>query len=194
MLPRILYYNLKQLKEKGWTQSKITSWLGEPDEIIKNPMYKRAAPSKLYLTYRVHEIEASDEFKEWLEKTRERRNKLSKSLKDVNTRKREELIKYIDSLEIEIEKMELDKLRELAVIHYNNLWASRGRDEKTVSINDDITFLNRICVNMLRHSFTDYEREIERMFGKVGKAEGYKLLKEKINNKIFEVYPDLRYW
>jgi len=187
------YWSKKQLKERGWSESKIKEWLGEPDKLIKNPIFASAAPMQLYLASRVKRQEKNKRFKEWLEKSRIKREKLSKKLKEVNERKRQELIDYINSLEIKIPTMPLKKLREKAVEHYNWLWqVERGQWDKFATINDDEKFLNRICVNYLRHEHEYYESEIARMFGKVGKDEGYSLLKKRINEEIFKIYPKLR--
>ena len=189
---RSKYLNIKQLKERGWTNQKIDLWLKEPDLIIKNPVFKTAAPSKLYLLKRVKQQEKNKRFQEWLKNSKSKRAKLSESLKKKNEEKRKELIDYINSIPIKIKKMPLDKLREKAVEHYNMLWLYRGRDDKFATINDDEKFLNRICVNMLRHEFSDYEYELDRMFGQVGKDEGYALLKQRINDRIYELYPELK--
>ena len=192
MSDRKKYLNIKQLKERGWTQGKIDLWLKEPDKIIKNPIYKTASPSKLYLISRVRQQEKNKRFQKWIEGSKSKREKLSKSLKEVNANKRRELMMYINSLEIKIEKMSLKKLTKLAIEHYNDLWHSRGRFDKHATLLDDREFLNRICVNMLRHSHEHYEYEIGRMFGQVGKTDGYIILREKIENEIFKVYPKLR--
>jgi hypothetical protein len=187
------YWSKSQLKKKGWTERKIKGWLREPDKLVKNPFYSSAPPMQLYSASRVKRQEKNKRFKEWLGKSKTKRKKLSKKLKEVNERKRQELIDYINTLEIKIPKMPLKKLREEAVEHYNWLWqVERGRYDKFATVNDDEKFLNRICVNYLRHEHRHYESEIAKMFGKVGKDEGYLLLKKKINEEIFKVYPELK--
>ena len=192
MSGREKYLNIKQLKERGWTRGKIDLWLKEPDKTIQNPIYKTSSPSKLYLVNRVKQQEKNKRFQEWIEKSKNKREKLSKSLKEVNADKRRELIMYINSLEIEIEKMSLKELTKLAVEYYNDLWHSRGRFNKHATTLDDRGFLNRICINMLRHLHEHYEYEINRMFGQVGKTDGYTILRERIENEIFAVYPQLK--
>ena len=141
---------------------------------------------------RVKQQELNKRFKEWKENTKEKREKLSKSLKEANERKREELKKYIESLEIKIERISLEELKEQSIEHYNELWCSRGRFDKYANEKSDENFLKRICVNMLRHEFTDYEYEIYKMFGKVGKEQGYEMLKNRINEEIYKTYPELK--
>ena len=50
--------NLKELKARGWTPARIRQILGEPDLLGTNPIYKTAAPTRLYLTERVQAAEA----------------------------------------------------------------------------------------------------------------------------------------
>ena len=183
------FFNIKQLKERGWTQSKINSWLKEPDATIANPIYRSASPSKLFLIARVKRQEKNKRFIEWIDKSKSKRQKLSKTLKEVNANKRRELIMYINSLNITIPKMSYSKLTKLAIEHYNDLWHSRGRYEKVATALDDRAFLNRICINMLRHEQEIYEEELYNLFGKIGKEEGYLILKEKVNSEICKIYP-----
>ena len=39
---------------------------------------------------------------------------------------------------------------------------------------------------------SNYEEELERIFGKVGKSEAYKIIQEKIYSAIAENYPELK--
>lgn len=185
------YYNIRQLKERGWTQSKIDAWLKEPDVLVKNPIYSSAAPSKLFLKTRVHRQERNKRFKEWLDKSKNKRTKLSKSLKKANEDKKNKLMDYINNLEIVIPVMSLEELTLQAIEHYNDLWEIRGNYEKHATIDSDRQFLNRITMNMLRHQQEHYELELERLFGKVGKDEAYIALKTKINKEILKIYPTL---
>jgi uncharacterized protein (DUF849 family) len=124
-----------------------------------------------------------------MEKSEDRRIKQSKSLIEVNKAKREELLEYINKIEIKIPKMPIKELRVLAVKHYNTLWSMRGKYDKVATINDDEEFLDRVSVNMLRHELECYEKELDKLFGKIGRAEGYSLLKNRINQEIVKTYP-----
>jgi len=185
------YFNLKQLKERGWTNTKINLWLKEPDKLIKNPIYRSASPSKLYLSSKVKQQEKNKRFLTWIEASKGKREKLSNSLKETNSKKRKALVMYITSLDVKIKKYSIDKLTKRAVRHYNDLWFSRGDYDKHATVHDDREFLNRICLNMLRHEQEHYEYEICQMFGKVGKDDGYAALREKIETEILKVYPFL---
>lgn len=56
------------LKELYWTDSAIRKFLGEPDELVENPHYKKAAPMRLYDVAKVEEAEDTPEFQQWLKK------------------------------------------------------------------------------------------------------------------------------
>lgn len=185
------YFNKKELKERGWTEAKIKSWLKKPDTTSPNPFYRSAAPSQLFLKTRVEKFEKSTEFKEWQEKSLKRREAQSKRMTEINKKKKEDLLKHIDTLNIVIPKMKPGKLYAEACWHYNALWASRDNHEKEASLDNDKKFLNRIAMNMLRHEQSHYEKVLYSLFGKVGRIEGYLLLKEKINKEILKLYPFL---
>jgi len=144
---------------------------------------------QLFNLDRVEKAEASKEFIEWSNRTAKPRKKLSDLAKQRADMKREELIVFINSLNINVPVMKLEKLIKKAVEHYNDLQVERGNYDKEATINDSPKFLARISANMLRHEFSDYDDELDKMFGKVGRSEGAVLLRERVMNKIFEVYP-----
>jgi len=189
---RSKYINLSELKKRGWTTTKINAWLGEPDARTLNPKYASASPQKLYLIRRVKQQERNKRFQDWLNATNTRRQKLSVSLKRKNTAKKDELQRKISSLEITIPKMKKTQLYQNAVKHYNLLWLARGDFEKSASIKDDEEFLKRISVNMLRHAYSKYEPELQKLVGKTGADEARVLLKQRINQEIARTYPYLK--
>ena len=46
-----------RLKDRGWTESLINKFLGEPDLTKDNPMYRCAAPMCLYSLKRIEQVE-----------------------------------------------------------------------------------------------------------------------------------------
>ena len=81
----------------------------------------------------------------------------------------------------------------MACKHYNSYNFDRAFGSNIASINSDMEFLSRICTNYLRHNMTNYESELEKLFGKVGKYDAYNLLKTKINSAIFDKYEWIKY-
>lgn len=191
---KLEYFSVSGLKHRGWTEGKIKLWLKDADKLVDNPHYRCAPKSKLYESKRVLKFEKRKIFKEWFENSKNKREKISLKQKEIHNNKKEELIKYINNLNIEIEVFSEKELYERAIYHYNDLWFFRENYEKTIYqkyYELEKSFLNRITINMLRHNYSYYEEELSGLFGKSGKEDCYELLKEKVNNKIYEIYPFL---
>lgn len=52
------------VRKRGWTEHAIDKYLGEPDKFAVNPHYSSGPKSKLYLLYRVEELEKRVNFRE----------------------------------------------------------------------------------------------------------------------------------
>lgn len=177
------YFNKAALKEKGWTDRLVKIFLPEPDLEKINPIYKSASPQKLYLQSRVEEIENSTKFKCELEKSKKR--KVS-SKKAVET-KEQKLFREIKNFKRpNLPEISKNKLIEKAILHYNIIHFESG---KFACMSDDKEFLDRISVNFIRHEVSNYEEQLNFIFGKVGKNKAYALIKEKILRTIAEKYP-----
>jgi hypothetical protein len=184
--------SISGLKERGWTNAAIKKYLKEPDAEVDNPHYKCAPKMKIYSIERIEKVEDSEEWMNWYNSSLEkRRNKSISAQKAIKTRK-ENLIKQIEEIEIEIPKFRRERLYENAINHYNWLALSRNKDMVLLE-NCDFKFLNRITVNYLRHDFNHYDYLLEGLSGEVGKTEAYVLLKNKILKKIAERYDFLKY-
>ena len=179
------------LKGRGWTEGNIKSFLGEPDRLADNPHYKSAPKMKLFKLARVEKVEESSSFKEWQSKNATRRANIRLKSLEVMEKRRMQLLNFVDALEIEIPIIEKDELYRQAVESYNDLWSSRGDYEKVASIKSPRGFLDRITVNFLRHECSEYESQIDAMFGKVGNELAYIRLKIRILKAIAVCYPYL---
>ena len=187
-----VYITKTQVKERGWTEGSITQFLGTPDKEKRNPRSASAPTIKLFLLDRVDRAEQEDGFIHWFNKHKGRREKLSTAALDRANEKRQALFDYIDSLDITLPAFNgRQSLYREAIKHYNDLWWARGEFDKCASLGDDKEFLNRIAVNMLRHRFTDYEAELDRLYGQIGRAEGYERLKQRVNSEINRQFPFL---
>lgn len=58
------FYNKTELKQRGWTDTAITKFLGNPDRKGKNRKGRRGKVS-LYFKDNVQRVEATSQFKEW---------------------------------------------------------------------------------------------------------------------------------
>ena len=176
------------VKERGWTDSVIKKYIGEPDQYCRNPHYRCAPPMQLFKLTRVEELEQLPEVAEALEKAARR----SELRRQIAQKQSDKLLHHVESLTIKVPSMTEEALIKKACAHYNDLWAERGRFDKYASPSSSEEFLYRISVNFLRHRMTNYERELDRIFGKVGCVEGRPLLKSRILDKIAEAYPMLK--
>lgn len=173
--------------ERDWSKRLITKFLGEPDKLGKN-INNSKTPCKLYELEKVYQIEETEEFKVELRKVIKRRESANK----VVSKKEDELLNYINSLEINIPHFEnRDELFKAARAQYNNHQIEKGT--YNIAHKDaDIEFMKRITINFLRHSVDCYEIELHRLFGKIGRTLAYFQLKDKINDAILEKYPYLQ--
>ena len=189
------YLCISQIKMRGWTDSIIKKLLGPHDLEKENPIYKYAKPMKLYLEERVLKTEETEEFKVLKEKSKTR----SEAGKKVQDKKRQDFFNYIRNLNIHIPEYDYEHLVELACDSYNDFqkfkaWR-RGDyysfDEPATSQSDE-KFIARICMNYLRHNCTRYDKELEKMFGKTGRAEGHDIIQNRINQEICRIYPEIK--
>lgn len=187
MSEKKLYITLSKVKERGWTSGLIEKFLGLPDSTAKNPHYSKR-PIKLFLLERVEAIENTDSFKEKISKMEKQRESSRERMLIASNDKRKLLIEYIQSLKIKIKKIDYPNLLKKAIDNYND---HNGYSGQIANKDSDKKFLDRIRVNYIRHCCTRYDNELENMFGKVGKNEGYVLLKCRILDVISKTYPYL---
>lgn len=185
------YITKSTIKSRGWTDKLIEIFLKSPDKEAKNPIYRCASPMKLYLIKRVEEIEQSSEFKQ---RILENKKRIDGSKQAVITKK-QRLLDEINKMKIYLDRKNIDIIRKNAIHSYNEFKQSLsyeyGDFEYTPATEkSDVIFLRRIMVNYLRHNMSNYDEHLERIFGKVGKTEAYKILNTKIYDKIKEIYPE----
>lgn len=170
--------------ERGWSDRAMEVLLGPCDVESPNPHYGCAAPMKLYRIARILKAERTLKFARF----RDAKERRSKAAQEAAERKTEKLLDEIGSLEIEVPR--IDNYKQLACEHYNNLWASRGRD-KYATVNDNKEFLDRISVNFLRHEMSDYEESLVGVRGAVGAQDARIWVKERVLGEIAVTYPEL---
>lgn len=179
------FLNKKQLKERGWTESMIKKFLAKPDAEKQNPKYRSAASMKLYKLERVQQVESSSEYQQQSKQTASRKQAAQKAV----TTKLMKTWEYLDTVDFQVPMISKNQLIQDACNHYNNNQYDRDRSEyATAGKDSEQTFLDRITVNYLRHCMSDYEYEINKITGKVGKDEGYLEIKRKILDAIAEQY------
>jgi hypothetical protein len=169
---------------RKWSDRLIKKYMPVPDEIRNNPHYGRASEMKLYKISRVELIEKNEQFLIDFQKTILRRKS---SLKMVETKK-DNLLIEISELPISVEFIQRNELVPLVIDDYND----RNYYKDYLTLRDlDQSTLERLTVNYIRHQLTSYDQCLGLIFSRVGKKEGYRLLKERIYKCISESYPDL---
>jgi hypothetical protein len=174
------------LKERGWTESLIKSFLPDPDLEKRNPMYARAAPMKLYFLWRIEGLEGTAL---WQEK-RESARKRSESLLRAAAIRQEHLLREVKSQTVNLPRLSRRQLVQRACEHYNRLALERDKPFWATPSSEK-AFLARICVNFLRHELSNYERQLEEVYGKVGAIAARSEIRNKVYSAIATGYPDL---
>ena len=179
-----------KLIERGWTESLITKFLPNPDQIKLNPHYKKAAPMKLFLLDRIQIIENTDQFKIAKENSAARKTAAKKAV----STKTAKIMNYVElNVDIVVPKIEKNKLISLACNSFNDWQFNKNNSDGILATpKSDELFLQRICVNFIRHEMTDYEFHLGEVFGKVGTANAYFAIREKIFTAIAKEYPWLK--
>ncbi len=116
----------------------------------------------------------------------------SASSAKVAGRKRDELLETVSAVEISVPQMSWNVLVRGACEHYNALQLACGNyDYDQAAPDSDPAFLERIAVNYLRHELSDYEPELAKLFGQVGRADAASVIRKRVYNAIADAYPDL---
>ncbi|MFG1704771.1 hypothetical protein ACFLIM_16415 [Nonomuraea sp. M3C6] len=184
------YFTLAELRERGWSPTMIRKMLDPPDLLRPNPVFRSASPMRLYETERVMLAERSESFAV----LRAGATRQSEAAKAAAERRRGETLAGVEEVRIAIPVLEWDVLARRAVDHRNRRDAERAWDRvdhipKPARLKEvDGPTLRRWMVNYLRHNLTAYDAELGQLFGKVGRAEGSRLLQRRIYAAIAEAY------
>lgn len=199
-----------ELKKRGWTDAMITRFLPEPDETKPNPHYRHAADMKLYQVKRVVRIEKTKRFITASELAVKRKASAKVA---VVTRKKNAPIrrkKYVDEVSISVEICDREQLIMLACESYNDrktyceaaFWDRRERAElrgehweagnnfhwTEATLDSGKNFLDRICVNYVRHHLTTYDDHVDKLERMNGDGQ-FGRLKRRVLSVISESYP-----
>ena len=170
-----IFFSYTELKENGWTDSLIKKFLPEPDETRRNPVFRCAAPMKLYRISRVKKIKKSAKFK----KEKELISKRKEAARKAVATKYAKTLELANSIEFDVPTIDKDELLKKAIQHYELI-----HDCFVGSVDDE--FATRISTNYLRHEWTDYDDVLETISGMVGKEKAYEIIKSKVNEAIKE--------
>jgi hypothetical protein len=174
------------LRARGWTASLIDTFLPAPDLEKRNPRYASAAPMKLYFLWRIENMERTAQWQE----RRAVAKKRSESSSRAAAKKAARLLRSLQNMTIVVPILPMNQLVQSACRHYNDMAIDREKPFRATPTSEK-AFLDRICVNYLRHELTDYEEHLEDVFGKVGVNSARSEIRTRVYSAIAELYPAL---
>lgn len=171
-----------------WSPSLVEKYFPQCSEERANPHCKHGSPMQLYHVGKIRYIESKDIFKADRKKVLKRKIASLEGAK----KKREELMKYANGVQIVIPDIEKNNLIQKACDYYNRLNSMRGFAYVSATPSCDKPFLKRIIINYLRQHCSCYEEELRKFHKKVGVHEAHYILRERIDNAIIQKYDWLR--
>ena len=185
---KITYWSKTTLLNRGWTEKSINEIL-PPPKLVKNPHYKCSYPMQLWEAQIVSYRERTNRFKKYAEKKAKRQEASRKAI----ATKTEKTIALLPNFSLEVERVSLEDLRQwtLNAKWYWYMDTEQYERADSVDFADEETIL-RWEINFIRHNLSNYDDELEKLYGKVGKDMVYSKYRNQLMNKIFEVYPELK--
>ena len=175
-------------KEYGLTDSLIRRLLPEPT-LVPNPVYRCAAPMKLWNKTDVEKALETDEALRLIEQSEKRR---AASRKAVET-KRQHLEQEVDEAirRIQVRRISCKTVMRNAVTDKEE-WDYYNGHYDTDPRHAPIEHKNRWAVNYIRHNLTEYDEALWDMRGKVGVLEQYLRYKLAVLDAIAATYPEYK--
>ncbi|GEM_PF-1862292 len=174
------FVTTSELKEAGWTERLIRTFLGGPDATRPNPFYSRAgAPMRLWRAERVAAVSSSQEVQEALLKAKKNRER---GLKGAETRARN-IADVCRQAEVKVVVLPYQRVKELsAATHGGNYMGDPG----------PWTWSYRAALNCVRHCCTNYEALWQLTNRGSTGEDGYWVLRDRVDTAIEDAYPWLR--
>lgn len=187
------YYNLTQMKERGWTTSIIKKLVDiQPTEF--KGMYSKQ-PQKCYPKDYVESLELTERFNE-LKKAASVRHTRMKAIAD--GKRDENVTKYSERVDaVKVPVLSAEELKSRTIKSKRRWYSYQAAircdiDEGIDEDNLPNTVLFRWEVNYIRHELTKYDKILSSIGGLVGTHDVYRTIRGRILDKISEVYPWLR--
>lgn len=189
------FYDKKDLKAREWTETGIKKILGPADSEKQNPYFLGGPKQKLFLKERVHRIEASEDFKTWSAGSKRRKKAANKGR---NT-KEKNLTARVARLSFNIPVLPIGEILEKACYYYdchlrfevNEFIFTIHNTRQANPRSSAVFFLERLARKYLQHCLTDYDEQVKKLHGKVGGDLGVLIMRDKIDQEINRVYPNL---
>jgi len=168
------------LARPGWSKGVLAQLLGEPD--LRKKVFGRTSLSALYLESRVVAAENSDAHQSLQASLANRKSAAAKAV----VTKTNQLLAAVEVMRVDVIVMRLSEVHKLAIASYNAYHEQFGN---TASPKSDAAFLNRICVNFIRHELTEYDYALADVAGKIGITKAVDGIRQKVYSAIARAYP-----
>src|SRR2546422_5651784 len=166
------------LARPGRSKGVLAQLLGEPD--LRKKVFGRTSLSALYLESRVVAAENSDAYQS-LQASLARKSAAAKAV----VTKTNQLLAAVEVMRVDVIVMRLSEVHKLAIASYNAYHEQFGN---TASPKSDAAFLNRICVNFIRHELTECEYALADVAGKIGITKAVDGIRQKVYSAIARAY------
>lgn len=184
--PKGEYLSASKVKERGWTDSLIRRLLGHPDATAPNPMFRGAAPVRLY---DLEKILSAEESPGWqvakaLASTR------SATASQASVRRAAAVVEKARRFTVTLPVLADDELYRRAVVHRNEVRNYREDFEHATVESVDESTMRPWSVNYLRHVLTGYDSQIGRFAGEPGVRSAETITRQRVYMTI-ATYPGL---
>lgn len=169
------------LSRNGWSKKVLDSLLGEPD--LRKKVFGRTNLSALYLERRVLEAEQSESFASMQASLEKRKIAAAKA----TATKTESLLAQIADMQVSVKILQRRNLVTQAITSYNGRQSDMGSYAQKKS---DAAFLDRICVDYIRHELTGYDHALQDVAGRTGITQAVQEIRRKIYAEIAAAYPE----
>jgi hypothetical protein len=164
---------------RGWGKAAIVKLLGDPDERIRR---RGGGVVTFFHACRVEMVER--ERQDW-RKSEKRASAATASAAAA----REGLEAEVRALQITLPDIPQVQLRAHAIRHYNARAQAFSQDPATAGCPDIL--LRRITTNYVRHELVSYDDMCDALRGRIGRAECYELIRDRVNAAAATKYPDV---
>lgn len=168
------------LRERGWSDSMIRDFLGEPDAWARNPYYRKAPPMRLYALDRVEAVECTPK---WIER-RDAAAKRSARGKEVAERRARELREAVLA-DVRLETPSFEELERLTLLAREELLGE--------PVSPNAATRRRWMVNFARHELSNYDEVRARYSRFPGVQDAAEAVREVVLDRIAEAWPQLRH-
>ena len=179
--------------QRGWTEGMIDQYLGKADQLTENRHVYAKAPIQLFCLTRVEIAEEIPEVKYWIKRVLEKRQRKETAPKEQALSKREQLIQWIDSLDIDVPLASLWIMVKIAVKDNNQRLrsldpsAAKFLGMKPLTLESHADDLEKA---LIKYAFIQCEGYFKKLEERAGTTHVPEDLKERLRRKISDAIRD----